>query len=88
MVSYLTAGAAALVAATSFAAVTAADPAKNKLPSNFNYETDGKSHIRKGNRVTNPDGSWREEIRDKNNCITVKEMKAGVYRETRECPKD
>ena len=39
----------------------------------------------KGNRVTNPDGSWREEVRQ-GNCVTIKERSAaGEYKETRQC---
>ena len=39
----------------------------------------------KGNRVTNADGSWREEVK-KGNCVTIKEMSAaGEYKETRQC---
>ena len=39
----------------------------------------------KGNRVTNPDGSWREEQRQ-GNCVTIKERSAtGEYKETRQC---
>jgi hypothetical protein len=41
--------------------------------------------VPKGNRVTNPDGSWREEVRQ-GNCVTVKERSAsGEYKETRQC---
>ena len=39
----------------------------------------------KGNRVTNADGSWREEVRQ-GNCVTIKEHSAtGEYKETRQC---
>ena len=39
----------------------------------------------KGNRVTNADGSWREETRQ-GKCITIKEKSpAGEYKETRRC---
>jgi hypothetical protein len=38
-----------------------------------------------GNRVTRPDGSWREEQRQ-GPCLVVKEMTAqGEYKETRQC---
>jgi len=41
--------------------------------------------VPKGNRVTNADGSWREELRQ-GSCVTVKEKTAnGEYRETRRC---
>jgi hypothetical protein len=55
-------------------------------PKGWSYQLDknGK-RIPKGNRVTNPDGSWREEIRQ-GKCTTVKEMSAkGEYRETHSC---
>jgi hypothetical protein len=38
-----------------------------------------------GNRVSNPDGSWREEVKQ-GNCVTIKERSAtGEYKETRQC---
>jgi hypothetical protein len=55
-------------------------------PKGWNYEIrDGKRVPKDGNRVTNPDGSWREEVRQ-GNCVTVKEKsKSGEYKETRQC---
>jgi hypothetical protein len=55
-------------------------------PKGWNYQLDKNGNrIPKGNRVTNPDGSWREEIRQ-GKCMTVKEMSAkGEYRETHTC---
>lgn len=55
-------------------------------PKGFNYEIrDGKRVPKPGNRVTNPDGSWREEIRQ-GNCVTIKEKTArGEYKESRRC---
>jgi len=52
----------------------------------FNYEIkDGQRVPKPGNRITNPDGSWREEVRQ-GNCVTIKEKSAaGEYRETRQC---
>lgn len=51
----------------------------------FNYELVNGQRIAKGNRVSNPDGSWREMVRQ-GNCTTVKEKSAaGVYKETRSC---
>ena len=55
-------------------------------PKGWNYALDknGK-RIAKGNRVTNPDGSWREEI-GQGKCKTVKEMTAkGEYKESHSC---
>ena len=56
-----------------------------KTPSNWSYEIRNGRRVPRGNRVTNPDGSWREEVRD-GNCVTTRTMSAaGEYRETREC---
>ena len=41
----------------------------------FNYDVVNGQRVPKGNRVTNPDGSWRETIRQ-GNCTTVKEKSA------------
>lgn len=55
------------------------------VPKNFNYELRDGKRVPKGNRVTNADGSWREEIR-KGTCIEVKEMTAaGELKITRKC---
>jgi len=77
-------GGAALLAAAGGAA--AAPPQDQSTPRGFNYEIkDGKRVPKGGNRVTNPDGSWREEVRQ-GNCVTIKEMSAaGEYKETRQC---
>jgi hypothetical protein len=54
-------------------------------PKGFNYEIRDGKRVPKANRVTNADGSWREESRQ-GNCITVKERSAsGEYKETRQC---
>jgi hypothetical protein len=78
-------GAVALVAAAGFATVAAAQQGP-QTPKGWNYELkDGKRVPKAGNRVTNADGSWREEVRQ-GNCVTVKEMtKTGEYKETRQC---
>ena len=80
----LVVGAAVLAAAVGFA--SAAYAQNPKTPSNWNYEIrDGKRVPKAGNRVTNPDGSWREESKQ-GNCVTVKERSAsGEYKETRQC---
>ena len=77
-------GGACLLAAAGGAA--AAPPQDQSTPRGFNYEIkDGKRVPKGGNRVTNPDGSWREEVRQ-GNCVTIKEMSAaGEYKETRQC---
>ena len=76
-------GAAALAASAAFA--TAASAQDHKTPNNWNYEIKAGKRVPKGNRVTNPDGSWREEVRQ-GNCVTIKEKSAtGEYKETRQC---
>jgi hypothetical protein len=77
-------GSVALVGAAGFATVSVAQ--NQSTPKGWNYEIrDGKRVPKQGNRVTNPDGSWREEVRQ-GNCVTIKEMsKNGEYKETRQC---
>jgi hypothetical protein len=54
-------------------------------PKGWKYEIRDGKRVPKGNRVTNADGSWREELRQ-GSCVTVKEKTAsGEYRETRRC---
>ncbi|MCW3796269.1 hypothetical protein OMW55_00395 [Sphingomonas sp. BN140010] len=55
-------------------------------PPGLNYMICNGQRVPKGgNRVTNPDGSWREEQRQ-GPCIVVKEKTAqGEYKETRQC---
>jgi hypothetical protein len=56
-----------------------------RTPKGWNYELKDGKPVRKGDRVTNADGSWRETIRQ-GKCVTIKEKTAaGEYRETREC---
>ena len=56
-----------------------------KTPEGWAYKIENGRRVPKGNRATNPDGSWREEIRD-GACVTLKEKSAaGEYRETRKC---
>ena len=77
----------AVVASTSFAGAALAAPDRDTqaTPKNWNYEIKDGKRVPKGNRVTNADGSWREEVRQ-GKCITVKEKTAnGEYRETRRC---
>ena len=72
----------ALVAA-GYAAVASAQD--QKTPRNWSYEIKDGKRVPKGNRVTNADGSWREEVRQ-GNCVTIKERSAtGEYKETRQC---
>src|SRR6476659_8953275 len=54
-------------------------------PKGWNYEIRDGKRVPKGSRVTNPDGSWREEVKQ-GNCVTIKEKSAtGEYKETRQC---
>jgi hypothetical protein len=76
-------GAVALVAAAGYATVAAAQ--NQSTPKNWSYEIKDGKRVPKGNRVTNADGSWREEVRQ-GNCVTIKEKSAaGEYKETRQC---
>jgi hypothetical protein len=52
----------------------------------FNYEIkDGQRVPKPGNRITNPDGSWREETRQ-GACVTIKEGSPdGSVKTTRKC---
>ena len=73
----------ACVAAAGLATIAAAQNVAT--PKGFNYEIRDGKRVPKGNRVTNPDGSWREEVRQ-GNCVTIKERSAaGEYKETRQC---
>jgi hypothetical protein len=76
-------GATALVVGAGYASVAAAQD--QSTPKGWNYEIRDGKRVPKGNRVTNADGSWREETRQ-GNCVTIKERTAsGEYKETREC---
>jgi hypothetical protein len=78
----LLAGAIALGATAAYAAVQAP---QQDTPKNWSYEIKNGERVPKGNRVTNPDGSWREELKQ-GNCVTIKEKSAtGEYKETRQC---
>ena len=58
-------------------AASAQTTAARSTPKSWNYEIHNGQRVPKGSRLTNPDGSWREEQRQ-GNCVTVKEMsKAG-----------
>lgn len=80
-------GAVALVAAASFAtaAYSQSQGQDQQTPKGWNYEIKDGKRVPKANRVTNSDGSWREEVRQ-GNCVTIKERSAsGEYKETRQC---
>ena len=77
-------GGAAFVAAAACATPAIAQQ-NQQTPKNFSYEIKDGKRVPKGNRVTNPDGSWRETVRQ-GNCVTIKEKSAsGEYKETRQC---
>jgi hypothetical protein len=76
-------GGVALVAAAGFATIASAQD--QRTPKSWSYEIKDGKRVPKGNRVTNADGSWREEVRQ-GNCVTIKEKSAsGEYKETRQC---
>ena len=78
-------GVLALAATAASAAYAQATTGDQATPKNFNWEIKDGKRVPKGNRVTNPDGSWREEIRQ-GKCTIVKEKSAaGEYKETRNC---
>ena len=72
--------------ATLLPGAASAQQQSRPTPPKWGYELrDGKRVPRDTNRVTKPDGSWREEIRQ-GKCVTVKERSAtGEYKETRQC---
>ena len=75
--------AVAVVAVAGYATVAVAQNVAT--PKNWSYEIKDGKRVPKGNRVTNPDGSWREEVKQ-GNCVTIKERSAaGEYKETRQC---
>jgi hypothetical protein len=81
-------GAAVMAVSGSAAFAQAAGGKENTqaTPKGWNYEIrDGKRVPKGGNRITNPDGSWREETRQ-GSCVTIKEKTAaGEYKESRRC---
>ncbi|HEV8407569.1 MAG TPA: hypothetical protein VGQ34_06500 [Sphingomicrobium sp.] len=79
-------GAIALAAMASRAAAQPAQkPQLQRTPQSWSYNLENGQRVPKGNRVTNPDGSWREEVRQ-GNCVTVKQKSAaGEYKESRQC---
>jgi hypothetical protein len=87
----LAVGAAGLLAFAGSAA-RAASPegtqsaASQSTPGKWNWEIkDGKRVPKASSRIVNPDGSWRETIKQ-GRCTTVKERTAGdEYKETRSC---
>jgi hypothetical protein len=79
-------GAVAFIAAAGLASAAYAQRGPDqRTPQGWSYEIKDGRRVPKGNRVTNSDGSWREEVRQ-GNCVTIKERSAaGEYKETRQC---
>ena len=74
-------GGIGVAAAVGFASAVAAQ----SIPKNWSYEIKDGKRVPKAQRVTNADGSWREELRQ-GKCITVKEKSpTGEYKESRRC---
>ena len=80
----LVSGAIALGAAVCLASAASAQSGP-ATPKGWNYEIRDGKRVPKANRVSNADGSWREEVKQ-GNCVTVKEKSpSGEYKETRQC---
>jgi ABC-type sugar transport system substrate-binding protein len=78
-------GAFALAATAGYASAAVAQAQAASTPKGWNYEIKNGRRVPKAARVTNPDGSWREEVRQ-GSCVTVKEKSStGEYKETRQC---
>ena len=78
-------GVLALAATAASAAYAQAQTGDQATPKNFNWEIKDGKRVPKGTKQVNPDGSWREEIRQ-GKCVTIKEKSAaGEYKETRKC---
>ena len=76
-------GALAVGLGCGFAAAAVAQ--NQATPKNWNYEIKDGKRVPKANRVENPDGSWKEEVRQ-GNCVTVKEKTAaGEVKVVRRC---
>lgn len=76
---------AVLLTGSAGAVVVQPSPQGASTPRSWSYELRDGKRVPKGNRVTNNDGSWREEVRQ-GQCMTVKEKTAnGDYTETRKC---
>lgn len=76
----------ALAAGTAYAQTTPGQTSAGAVNTPFNYEIkDGKRVPKPTSRITNPDGSWREETRQ-GNCVTIKEGSPdGAIKTTRKC---
>jgi len=87
-IAILIAGAAFVAAPGASASIAQSQPQNQSTPRGWSYEIRDGKRVPKSNRVTNADGSWREELKQ-GNCVTVKERSAtGEYKETRQCNPD
>lgn len=78
-------GAIAIGATAAYAAAPQQNQQTERTPKGWSYDIKNGQRVPKGNRVTNPDGSWREQVKQ-GNCVTVKQMSAnGEYKESRQC---
>ena len=78
-------GGIALAAAVGSVSAANAQATGASTPKSWNYEIKDGKRVPKAQRLTNADGSWREEMRQ-GKCITIKEKTAtGEYKETRRC---
>lgn len=79
-------GLTALAATAGTATIAAAQGAgQQSTPKGWSYEIKDGKRVPKSDRVTNADGSWREEVRQ-GNCVTIKEKSStGEYKESRRC---
>ena len=76
---------AATAASAAWAQQRGGQTGDQATPSSFNWEIKDGKRVPKGDRQTNADGSWREEIRQ-GKCVTIKEKSAaGEYKESRRC---
>ena len=77
---------AALAAGAAYAQPSGGQGVGGTQNTPFNYEIkDGQRVPKPGARITNPDGSWREETRQ-GACVTIKEGSPdGSVKTTRKC---
>jgi hypothetical protein len=84
-IAALIVGAIALGATAAYAAAPQQGQQVGQTPKGWSYDVQNGQRVAKSNRMTNADGSWREESRQ-GNCTTVKEKTAaGEYKESRQC---
>lgn len=73
------------LAGAAYAQQQQASAGAQSTPRSWNYEIRDGKRVPRANRVTNADGSWREELRQ-GKCVTIREKTAaGEYRESRHC---